>query len=362
MTLVFVVGVLASADVIDLPGDGAEARPRRDRDPGPALPPGPLPQEPEAPAAAARALALRSRRRRARRSREARWRSARSSTSSAAALPETCTGDRLRHAHRALERADPASDRPQPRAGGAYDGKLYLAGGYLEGDEPTSNFWEYDPRNSEWTKLPPMGRPRGRAAAAVIGDKLYVADGAPQTYGVSNPSGPYESFEIYDFGSGRWSSGPDAPVAVHHVSATALDGDFYMAGGRTDPEASSDEFVRYDPAAESWTRLPNLPAGAYSSVGIVTAGGKVVVFGGDDELGWKDGGGSVTASAWAFDPQGEGWHRLPDLTIERHAFGAAATGDRVYALGGSYCPGLKPNGPVATHTVESLPVSALRES
>jgi hypothetical protein len=243
----------------------------------------------------------------------------------------------------------------------SYRGDAYLAGGYLDGLEPTSGFWRYDPRSRRWTRLPPMGRPRGAAAAAVIGHKLYVADGAPQTYGVSNPSGPYDSLEIYDFETGRWTSGPDAPIAVHHVSATALNGRFYMAGGRTDPEASSEEFLRYDPAAESWQRLPNLPAGPYSSVGIVTAAGRVVVLGGDDELHWEEGSGSVTGSAWDFDPRRSVWRRLPDLAVERHAFGAAAAGGRIYAIGGSYCPGIKPNGPVATHTVESLPVSAVRE-
>jgi N-acetylneuraminic acid mutarotase len=241
----------------------------------------------------------------------------------------------------------------------AYRGDAYLAGGYLDGLEPTGNFWRYDPRANRWTELPPMGRARGAAAAAVIGDKLYVADGAPQTYGVSSPGGPYARLESYDFATGRWSVLPDAPVAVHHVDATALDGRFYMAGGRVDPEESSDEFLRYDPGAKRWERLPPLPYGKYSSVGMVSAAGKVVAIAGDDELGWQSGGGTVSASAWAFDPGSDRWQRLPDLAVERHAFGAAETGGRIYAIGGSYCPGIKPNGPVPTYTVESLPASAV---
>lgn len=240
-----------------------------------------------------------------------------------------------------------------------YRGDIYLAGGYLEGAEAISNFWQYDPRSRRWTRMPPMPRPVAASGTAVADGKLYVADGAPQVYGISNPGDAYNTLEIYDFTTGQWSLGPNAPIAVHHVGAAALGGKIYLAGGRTDPERSANELLRYDPAAERWERLPNLPQGPISSVGMVAARGKVVVFGGDDELGWKDGGGSVTPSAWAFDPRSSRWQRLPDMRLERHAFGAAVADGRIYAIAGSYCPGLKLRGPVGTHSVESLPLSAL---
>ncbi len=239
-----------------------------------------------------------------------------------------------------------------------HDGRLYLAGGYRDGETETSELWEYDPRRDRWRQLAPMPEARGAAAAAVIGDRLYVADGAPQTYFVDDPGEPLRTLAIYDFRSGEWSRGPDAPLAVHHVAGAALGGRLYLAGGRTDPEASSDAFLSYDPRSRSWERLPPLPAGPLSSIGAVAAGGRIVVFGGDDELGWRDGGGSVAASAWAYDPAAREWSRLPDLAVERHAFGAAASGGGVYAIAGSYCPGLKPTGPVGTHTVESLAMPA----
>jgi N-acetylneuraminic acid mutarotase len=241
----------------------------------------------------------------------------------------------------------------------AYRGDIYLAGGYLDGLDATADFWRYDPRTREWTQLSPMSLARGAAAAGVIGDKLYVAGGAPQTFGLSDPPSPFKSLEIYDFETESWTSGPDAPLAVHHVNAAPLGGKLYLAGGRVDVEESSDKFFRYDPATESWEVLPDLPLGKTSSTGLVAADGKIVVIGGDDELGWEDGGGWVTPSAWAFDPATNRWQRLPDLEVERHAFGAAVSGGRIYAIGGGPCPGLKPTGPVGTHTVESLPVSAL---
>ncbi len=240
-----------------------------------------------------------------------------------------------------------------------YRGDVYLAGGYLEGLAATSSFWRYDPRTGEWEQLPPMRLARGAAAAGVIGHKLYVADGSPQVFGVDNPPSPFRSLEIYDFETESWTTGPDAPVAVHHVNGAVVGGKLYLAGGRVDAEESSDAFLRYDPARERWERLPDLPLGGTSSAALVAAAGTVVLIGGDDELGWEDGNGWVTPTAWAFDPATNRWRRLPDIEIERHALAAAVVNGRIYAIGGGPCPGLKPNGPVGTHTVESLPVTAL---
>lgn len=246
-----------------------------------------------------------------------------------------------------------------------YDGKLYLAGGYLDGYEATDQFWEYHPRTDRWHELPRMHKARGAAAAAVIGDKLYVAGGAPQTFYGSNTEGsPYGTLEIYDFKSGEWETGPEMHTPRHHTVGVALGGKFYVAGGRSGLlDLNNDKppvatFERYDPAREKWERLPDMPFGV-GYEGITAADGKVVTVGGEDQAHWEEGGGWADASAWAFDPKTDRWQRLPDLHIERRGFGAVTAGGRIYALMGSYCPGLTPTGPQGTRTVESLPVSAL---
>jgi N-acetylneuraminic acid mutarotase len=235
----------------------------------------------------------------------------------------------------------------------SHDGKLYVAGGYLDGRDPTNNFWQYDPKTKQWTELPPLPRPTAAGATVAIGDKLYVASGAPQTFSASGPVAPYEELQIYDFETGKWSLGPDIPQPRHHVSGAALDGKLYVAGGRGEADHSLATFERYDPATEQWETLPELPIGV-ASPGLVAVNGKLVIVGGEDQNEWEDGGGWVTPSAWEFNPKTYRWSRLPDMKFDRRGGGVAAVGDRVYAIGGSYCPGLKPGGPVGTHTVESL--------
>jgi len=236
-----------------------------------------------------------------------------------------------------------------------HDGKLYVAGGYLEGRDPTNDFFQYDPKTNEWTELPPLPRPTAAGATVVVGDKLYVASGAPQTFGTSGPVAPYEDLQIYDFETGKWSLGPDIPHPRHHVGGAVLGGKLYVAGGRGEEDHSLATFESYDPATEAWEELPELPMGV-ASPGLVAVNGKLVIVGGEDQDGWEDGGGWVTPSAWEFDPKTNRWSRLPDMEYDRRGGGVGAVGDRVYAIGGSYCPGLKPGGPVGTYTVESLAI------
>lgn len=360
MAALFVVAVLAYADVVNLPGQWRTTLGFQEATPDPPCHPGLYRRSPDSPPPP-----------------PGHWRSEPETPKSqvegsATAIGSTIYvtgGSRPGNLHTVLA-FDTRSKRWKEPAqlpvglnhspSAAHDGKLYLAGGFLEGDGETNRFFEFDPATNRWRELPPMKQARGGGGAVVIGDLLYVVDGGAQPYNVTGVKPPKPLLEIFDFETETWSTATPPPVGVHHVGVAVVDGEIYMAGGRFGEEESSGEFVRYDPATDRWTRLPSLPQGPTSSLGTVAAGGKIVVFGGDDEAGWEDGGGWVTPSAWAFDPRTGRWQRLPDLGVERHAFAAATDDGRIYAIGGAICPGLKPNGPVTTHTVESLPVSSLR--
>lgn len=361
MTLVLVAGVLAAAEVINLPGnlrttlgfeDATPNPPCRlglyRRDPkSPPAPPGNWRLEPEMPRTQVEATAV-----------------------GIGPIVYTAEGSPPGNLHTVLAFDTRTKRWSEPThipvgldhgEAATYDGKLYLAGGYLDGEEPTTDFWQYDPRTDRWTQLPSMHQPpRAAGAVAVIGNRLYVAGGAPQTFNVS--SFPvYDTLEIYDFGTGKWSFGAPMQIGRHHISGAAVGGKFYVAGGRGDLDHSLTVFESYDPDTDEWKTLPPMPLGL-ASPRVVAAGGKIVVVGGEDQLNWEEGDGWVTPSAWAFDPKLNRWARLPDMRFERRGGGAAVANGRIYAIGGSYCPGLKPNGPVGTHTVESLPIGAVERA
>lgn len=361
MTVLFVFGVLAAADVVNLPGSWKEKLGFEDETPNPPCRLGLYRNDPKQPPAPA-----------------GRWRFEPETPrnqieASAIAIGKTIYvvgGTPKGNLHRVVAYDTKTKEFSDPTSlptglnhvqAATHDGKLYLAGGYLEGNDPTGNFWEYDPATEEWTRLAQMPQPTAGGASVVIGDKLYVAGGAPQTFGATGPVAPFPDLQIYDFASGEWSEGPEMPNPRHHVGGATVGGDLYVAGGRGEEDHSLPTFERYDPAKDEWESLPELPLGV-ASPGLVAVDGKLVIVGGEDQDEWEDGKGWVTPSAWEFDPQTNRWSRLPDMKYERRGGGVAAVGNRVYAIGGSYCPGLKPGGPVGTHTVESLDVASAETS
>jgi hypothetical protein len=222
-------------------------------------------------------------------------------------------------------------------------GDVYVVGGFSN-YVARGEVWRYSPRRGRWTMAARLPLPRGGHGAGWIGDRLYVAVGAPPT--LPDPDvRPYASLQVYDAGTGRWSEGPDAPTARHHVGGTVLGGSLYVVGGRNAADFSLAALERFDPDRGSWEALAPLPQGAGGLAAVAVGGKLVVAGGGDDRERW------VTPAAWSYDPAADRWERLPDLRTARHGHAIAAVGRRVYVLGGSPCPGFG-----RTSSVESLEI------
>jgi N-acetylneuraminic acid mutarotase len=211
----------------------------------------------------------------------------------------------------------------------AYRGRVYVHGGYTSGlEQPTRALLRYDPKRDRWRRLTASTVPRAAHAAAVIGDRLYVAAGA-------NDSGSLRSLEVYGFASNRWTSGPPLPgPARNHTGGVASGGRFYVVAGRDTGNLSAVE--RYDPRRRSWSRLPPLRTARGGIAAVRLGDGRIVVFGGEQLMQ----AGTTIASVELFDPRRGRWQALPDMRTPRHGLGGTAFGRRVYAIEGGPSPGL----------------------
>jgi serine/threonine protein kinase/N-acetylneuraminic acid mutarotase len=176
--------------------------------------------------------------------------------------------------------------------------------------------------NSRWTELPPLLEPRAAAAAAVVGDRIIV------TGGVNAAGELLNSTEVFDGVS--WKPGAPIPTPRQMLGA-ASDGKVVYALGGSTGTADLATVESYDPVANTWTNLPELP-GRRSDFGVASADGRLVVVGGVSA-------GQVLKSVVAFDLTTQSWNGLPDMATPRHGMAVAGVGKTVYAIGGANGPG-----------------------
>jgi N-acetylneuraminic acid mutarotase len=213
----------------------------------------------------------------------------------------------------------------------AVGGKIYVLGGEVDGastgrpEKFVSEVWMHDPAVGGWTKRAPMPTARGGGGKAVIDGKIYVAGGRP-------PGG--SAFEVYDPETDKWEKLPDMPTQRNHLAMVALNGRIIVAGGRFSPGADAErtDIVEiYDPATRRWTRAKPLPAPRGGITGAAHAG-CMFVFGGEGERTHVLG---LTPNTYGYDPRADKWTQLPDLPIAVHGLkGSAVIGGRIFLPGG----------------------------
>ena len=84
----------------------------------------------------------------------------------------------------------------------------------------------YDPLADTWRAAEPMPTARGGAAAAVVGDRMYVIGGG-------NAHGTFPNNEIYDIDSDAWRTGRPMTVGRVNLAVVAIGRRIYAIGGGT---------------------------------------------------------------------------------------------------------------------------------
>jgi len=213
----------------------------------------------------------------------------------------------------------------------AYDGKIYVPGGFAKGKVPTDKLFIYDLKTKLWQEGKPLLSPRGALTAQIINGTLYVIGG------VNASQVPVNTVDAYDLSSGTWSEKKSMPTARHHLESVALDGKLYVMGGRIlgDGVASEDmdesltnydKVEMYDPQKDTWTtKSPMLEK--RSGFAVTSANGQIFVFGGE---GVKNDLSTVEK----YNPATDKWSHEPSMPSERIGLEAVNVGDKIYVIGG----------------------------
>jgi hypothetical protein len=126
---------------------------------------------------------------------------------------------------------------------------------------------------------------------------------------------------VYDPAADRWTKAAPYPAATAYLSCGGIDTKVYCAGGA----ARSDGYA-YDPAANAWSAIADLPLDLMSSAYAV-ANGRLLV-----STGFSYGLGAATNEGYAYDPSTNAWSALPNANVTVYGSVAAAG---FYLVGGT---------------------------
>jgi hypothetical protein len=186
-----------------------------------------------------------------------------------------------------------------------------------------------DPTTATATTLASLASGRFSAAAAQVGNDVWVAGG--QTSVVTILS----SVERYDISGNSWSSGPALSIARAAPFVGTVGGQVLVAGGVVAFDTPMSDAEILNSAGTSWS--------ATNPLGILRGRGASAVV--DDKL-YAIGGitsGGVSAATEVYDPATGTWTLLDFMTTARSHMAAGVWNEKIYVVGGTVASGAATN-------------------
>ncbi len=205
-------------------------------------------------------------------------------------------------------------------------GKIYVIGGTPDSDGPSLDVVEvYDPGAARWSEAASMPTARLALAADVVDGIIYAIGGTP---GESSTAPVLATVEAYDPATDVWSERADMPTARFGVCTGVVDGIIYVIGGLPTQNSLTAVVEAYDPATDSWSARSDLPT-PLGFHACAVHDGKIYAFGGGATYGRPG------AFVYSYDPARDVWATHADMPDPNRAFLAAATLDGlIYVAGG----------------------------
>jgi N-acetylneuraminic acid mutarotase len=211
------------------------------------------------------------------------------------------------------------------------NGIIYLIGG-LTGwpDAAVNTVYAYDPATDSWSQRANLPRDRGAMGVAVLGGKIYAAGG------LVDGGTAVTDLAVYDPQTNIWTPLAPMPTARDHLTMEAVNGMLYALGGRpvtiNAPVAANEA---YDPNTNTWQARAPLPV-ARGGHGSAVLDGKIIVFGGEGNVGVPSG---MFANTDEYDPISNSWRALAPMITPRHGMDGAVLEGVVYVPGGGVSQG-----------------------
>jgi hypothetical protein len=216
--------------------------------------------------------------------------------------------------------------------------QIYCVGGSAAGATvATARVFSYNPATDTITTLAAGDNWPGDASGtilpggfAVVANKMYIVGGFNLNTAMTNQTWQFDPTAAV---GAKWTAKANMPVARGYVPAAAIDGLVYTGGGTdfvgTNLVDTADSY-KYDPVANTWTAITNIPR--------VTGETRAVVAGGQM---WVLGGGRTAPNPSnevdIYSPGTNSWTVGTAFVTARRNFSADSDGSTLWLAGG-YAP------------------------
>jgi len=212
------------------------------------------------------------------------------------------------------------------------DGRVIMAGGILSAGRNTAASAEvevYDPSHDSWAQLPPMPAPQYDATGVLLADGSILIAGGEATFAAFAGAPPVTNAVLFDPAKNTWTKLPPLPYAESGATATLLDdGRILLAGGAGANSILRDAAI-FDPASRRWALTSPMRTARIGATAVLLKSGQVLVAGG------IAGSGQLLSDAELYDPKKGTWRSTGSMTSARRSPGALALSDgRVLVVGG----------------------------
>lgn len=158
---------------------------------------------------------------------------------------------------------DPATDTwhegaPMPDKKGwpaiaVHNDKIYLFGGDNQAIDRSMTVasWVYDPAKDTYEDIAPLPHPRSYSYAVSVGDYVYIFGARTLR---SDGAADRSTFR-YDPRRNTYARMADLPEGARFIVHGSYDGCIYAVHGETDLETYANGVLKYDVAADRWTKL-----------------------------------------------------------------------------------------------------------
>jgi N-acetylneuraminic acid mutarotase len=200
----------------------------------------------------------------------------------------------------------------------ANDGSFYVSNGFSSKEKFTGLVEKYDIDKNNWSVLTSSLIPKQFASSAIIGNSLYVFNGD-----LSNKT-LNKKMEVVNTSTGEIKLSKDNPQPARAAGVAVWGGNIYFFGGKIsydDPQYSN-ALYKFDPSAQKWTKLANMPEEKETKGVIVN--GKLYTIGGYN--------GKVSDRINVYDINTDKWTELAKLPSGISANSVVAYGTKIFSL------------------------------